>query len=108
MSGSVAGVASGIVTCPLDVIKTKLQAQGSFRQQMAAQNQPSNTVVYRGLLGTAKIIIQQDGLLGLYRGFTPMVMGYVPTWAVYMAAYDGSKNFYADYFSNAAPPLTLC
>ena len=98
LCGSIAGVASGIVTCPLDVIKTKLQAQGSFRQQLSSKNQPTSGAIYRGLLGTAKTIIQQDGLKGMYRGLGPMVIGYVPTWAVYMGVYDTSKTFFLDYF----------
>lgn len=100
LCGSLAGVASGVVTCPLDVIKTKLQAQGSFRQQREnSRNQASGSAVYRGLLGTARTIIQQDGLKGMYRGLGPMMIGYIPTWAVYMGVYDTSKGVFSDYFS---------
>ncbi|KAG9705351.1 hypothetical protein KCU84_g4499, partial [Aureobasidium melanogenum] len=94
--GAAAGVASGIVTCPLDVIKTKLQAQGSFRFQQHSQNSPSTSQVYRGLVGTARTIVRQDGLKGMYRGLGPMILGYLPTWAVYMSVYDIAKTNYAD------------
>ena len=90
-----AGVASGVVTCPLDVIKTKLQAQGSFRQQQIQhKGTPPSAVVYRGLVGTARTIIRQDGLKGMYRGLGPMLLGYLPTWAVYMSVYDMAKSAY--------------
>ncbi|KAG9541099.1 hypothetical protein KCU79_g18742, partial [Aureobasidium melanogenum] len=96
LCGAAAGVASGVVTCPLDVIKTKLQAQGSFRFQQHSQNSPSTSQVYRGLVGTAKTIVRQDGLKGMYRGLGPMVLGYLPTWAVYMSVYDIAKTNYAE------------
>lgn len=89
--GAVAGIASGIVTCPLDVIKTRLQGQGSWRPRNYAR--PSR-VVYQGLVGTARVIWLEDGMKGMYRGLGPMLLGYVPTWAVYMTVYDSSKDFY--------------
>jgi len=94
LCGAMAGVASGIVTCPLDVIKTKLQAQGSFRQRQSITNAPTSSAIYHGLVGTAKTIIKQDGLRGMYRGLGPMLLGYLPTWAVYMSVYDVSKKYY--------------
>lgn len=90
--GAAAGVASGIVTCPLDVIKTKLQAQGGFVRRGGKMVEPSN--LYRGLLGTGRIIWREEGLRGLYRGLGPMLMGYLPTWAVYLTVYDRSREFY--------------
>lgn len=92
--GAMAGMASGIVTCPLDVIKTKLQAQGSFRQQQVLKHPPTTSALYHGMMGTARTIVRQDGLRGLYRGLGPMLLGYLPTWAVYMAVYDSSREFY--------------
>lgn len=89
--GAVAGIASGIVTCPLDVIKTRLQAQGSWRPRQQGR---ASRVVYQGLIGTARVIWMQDGVRGLYRGLGPMLLGYVPTWAVYMSVYDWSKDFF--------------
>jgi solute carrier family 25 folate transporter 32 len=91
--GASAGIASGIVTCPLDVIKTRLQAQGSFRPRNHAR--PARAV-YNGLVGTARVIWSHDGFRGMYRGLGPMLLGYIPTWAVYMSVYDYSKDmFYA-------------
>ena len=84
--GASAGVASGIVTCPLDVIKTKLQAQGGFSRR-GAQMADSKSL-YRGMLGTGKMIVREDGIKGLYQGLGPLLLGYLPTWAVYLAIYD--------------------
>lgn len=95
--GAVAGIASGIVTCPLDVIKTRLQGQGSWRPRNFAR--PSR-VVYQGLVGTARVIWVEDGIKGMYRGLGPMLLGYVPTWAVYMTVYDSSKDFYYTRIEN--------
>src|SRR5450432_2860638 len=67
IAGAVGGFTSGVVTCPLDVIKTKLQAQGGFRPQAGHGNAAGGTV-YRGMLGTARIIWREEGLRGMYRG----------------------------------------
>lgn len=93
-SGAAAGMASGIVTCPLDVIKTKLQAQGSFAIRGSKSAGPPASAIYHGLLGTARTIIRQDGVKGMYRGLGPMLLGYLPTWAVYMAVYDSSRQYF--------------
>ncbi|KAE8147129.1 mitochondrial carrier domain-containing protein [Aspergillus avenaceus] len=93
--GASAGVASGIVTCPLDVIKTKLQAQGGFVRR-GSQVVEARTL-YRGMLGTGRVIWREDGIRGLYQGLGPMLLGYLPTWAVYLAVYDRSRDFYQGF-----------
>lgn len=90
LCGATAGIASGIVTCPLDVIKTRLQAQGSFRPRKYTG---PTRAVYKGLTGTARVIWMEDGVRGLYRGLGPMLLGYIPTWAVYMSTYESTKDF---------------
>lgn len=91
--GAVAGAASGVVTCPLDVIKTRLQAQSGFRPR---DKSSSGTVKpsYRGMIPTATTIWRQDGVRGMYRGLGPMLLGYLPTWAVYMGVYGRSRDYY--------------
>lgn len=102
-SGAAAGFASGVITCPLDVIKTKLQAQGG----LAAVRQPIGGRVagasnfhsiqrgaYKGLVGTASVIWREDGPKGFYRGLGPIIFGYLPTWAVYFTVYEKCKVVY--------------
>lgn len=43
-----------------------------------------------------KSIIRHDGLRGLYRGLGPTILGYLPTWAIYFAVYDGIKTRYGE------------
>jgi solute carrier family 25 folate transporter 32 len=94
LSGAIGGFTSGIVTCPLDVIKTKLQAQGGLQVQGTGR-----TRVYKGLFGTANVIWKEEGLRGMYRGLGPIIMGYLPTWAVWFTVYNKSKLFLGEYHS---------
>jgi solute carrier family 25 folate transporter 32 len=91
--GASAGVASGIVTCPLDVIKTKLQAQGGFQVRRNGKLVPSKAM-YNGMVGTGRMIWKEEGVRGMYRGLSPMLLGYLPTWAVYLTVYDRSREYF--------------
>ncbi|KAL8766457.1 MAG: hypothetical protein Q9209_006751 [Squamulea sp. 1 TL-2023] len=90
--GGVAGAVSGFVSCPLDVIKTKLQAQGGF--QIPKNHTKLTPAAYRGVYGTAATIWTEEGVRGMYRGLGPMLLGYVPTWAVYLTVYNKTQAFF--------------
>lgn len=96
IAGAVGGFTSGIVTCPLDVIKTKLQAQGASTL-MDNGRHVGHPKLYNGLVGTAKVIWRQEGIRGMYRGLGPIVLGYLPTWAVWFTVYNDSKSWLAQY-----------
>ncbi|KAK3996679.1 mitochondrial carrier domain-containing protein [Cladorrhinum sp. PSN332] len=96
LAGAVGGFMSGVVTCPLDVIKTKLQAQGGLAAA-ARHTGHHRSVRYKGLFGTANIIWKEEGIRGMYRGLGPIIMGYLPTWAVWFTVYNKSKNLLSQY-----------
>lgn len=75
---------SSIVTCPLDVAKTRLQNQGA------------GTPVYRGSFGTLHKILLDEGIRGWYRGLTPTMLGYLPSWAIYFSVYETMKSVVAE------------
>lgn len=86
IAGAGGGLAASIATCPLDVVKTKLQAQRATLGQAD----------YLGISATFRNIILHDGLRGLYRGLGPTILGYLPTWAIYFAVYDGIKTRFGE------------
>lgn len=90
IAGAGGGLVASIATCPLDVVKTKLQAQRAVPGQEG----------YQGSLTTVKTILRNNGVRGLYRGLGPTILGYLPTWAIYFAVYDGIKSYFG------APPLS--
>lgn len=47
------------------------------------------------MLGTLRRIRAEEGVRGLYRGLTPTVVGYLPTWAIYFTIYDHCKIAWA-------------
>ncbi|KAI0786827.1 mitochondrial NAD transporter [Abortiporus biennis] len=86
IAGAGGGLVASIATCPLDVIKTKLQAQQAI----------TGTKGYEGVVDTVKNVLKYDGFRGLYRGLGPTILGYLPTWAIYFAVYDGIKNYFGE------------
>jgi len=93
VAGAAAGFVSSVVTCPLDVIKTKLQAQKT----------PVGAPGYLGITGTTRDILLRDGFKGLYRGLGPTMLGYLPTWAIYFTVYDGVKDWLGQEGSGRSP-----
>ncbi|CCH57900.1 hypothetical protein TBLA_0A01000 [Henningerozyma blattae CBS 6284] len=92
-SGALAGFLSGIAVCPLDVAKTRLQAQGL--QVTNLENK-----YYHGLINTLRTIVYDEGIRGIYKGLTPIILGYFPTWMIYFSVYERCKKFYPIYFNN--------
>lgn len=82
VAGAGAGLISSIATCPLDVVKTTLQAQSRARGDKN----------YEGVTKTVVRIYRQSGLRGFYRGLGPTIGGYLPTWAIYFTVYDFAKD----------------
>ncbi|KZT73964.1 mitochondrial carrier [Daedalea quercina L-15889] len=82
IAGAGGGLVASVATCPLDVIKTRLQAQ----------RHAHGTNSYEGVVATFKSVLKHNGIRGLYRGLGPTILGYLPTWAIYFAVYDGIKE----------------
>lgn len=96
LAGAIGGFTSGVVTCPLDVVKTKLQAQGGIAPVSKGRH-VGHHKVYEGLVGTTRVIWKEEGLRGMYRGLGPIILGYLPTWAVWFTVYNKSKTFMAEH-----------
>lgn len=89
IAGAASGFISGIMVCPLDVIKTRSQAQ---RKNLVNGNPDTIKII--------KSIWKNEGIRGFYRGLLPITIGYLPTWTIYFTVYENSKIFYPKYFSS--------
>uniref|UniRef100_A0A665UH00 Solute carrier family 25 member 33 n=1 Tax=Echeneis naucrates TaxID=173247 RepID=A0A665UH00_ECHNA len=106
-SGSSAvGTVGAIVTCPLEVLKTRLQSSGLtlrpiFQVQLGTL---SGTGVIRpgavtpGLLQVLRSILEKEGPRSLFRGLGPNLVGVAPSRAIYFAAYSKSKEMFNGLF----------
>jgi solute carrier family 25 (mitochondrial folate transporter), member 32 len=57
------------------------------------------TYLSNGTSDMMKSIWKQNGYRGFYRGLGPTILGYLPTWGIYFAVYDGIKAHFGE------PPL---
>jgi solute carrier family 25 folate transporter 32 len=94
-AGASSGIASSIVTCPLDVIKVKLQAQGGLRRETASSRLPHAN---QSLLGVGRQVWLEKGLRGMYQGLGPSVLAYFPRWAIFFATYHRSHEAFDEWF----------
>ncbi|WVF68212.1 hypothetical protein IAT40_002977 [Kwoniella sp. CBS 6097] len=81
-AGAGAGLVASITTCPLDVVKTRLQAQHVAK---GAEG-------YEGVGMIIRRIWNAAGPKGFYRGLGPTLAGYLPTWGIYFTVYDLVKD----------------
>ncbi|XP_055340144.1 solute carrier family 25 member 36-A-like isoform X2 [Paramacrobiotus metropolitanus] len=119
VAGGAGGTAGAIVTCPLEVVKTRLQSsvatfqfQNHSTADVSVAHHPSRTLrsffanmtIYRCL----RYILETEGVRGLFKGLGPTVVGVAPSRAIYFSAYSASKSFYNDYLPPNSPLVHIC
>ncbi|XP_026092819.1 solute carrier family 25 member 33-like [Carassius auratus] len=105
-AGGCGGTVGAIMTCPLEVLKTRLQSSGLtlrpvFQVQLGAFNgagviRPGP--VTPGLLQVLRSILEKEGPKSLFRGLGPNLVGVAPSRAIYFAAYSKSKETFNGIF----------
>lgn len=89
VAGGVGGTVGAIVTCPLEVVKTRLQSSSSgFEIAGLPGNQRAAGSVYQCL----RQVLVQEGIAGLFRGLGPNLVGVAPSRAIYFWAYSSCKT----------------
>lgn len=89
--GGAAGVISAATTCPLDVIKTRIQTQEAGVTFVRADGTPV-TVRYNGYVDAATKVVRMEGWKALYKGVVPRVGWIGPNSAVTFAVYEALRT----------------
>ncbi|XP_051944514.1 solute carrier family 25 member 36-A [Hippocampus zosterae] len=96
-AGGCGGTVGAILTCPLEVVKTRLQSSSVTLYISEVQLSTVNTasvarVTPPGPLHCLKLIFEREGLRSLFRGLGPNLVGVAPSRAIYFAAYSTAKE----------------
>ncbi|KAG6635586.1 mitochondrial substrate carrier family protein E isoform X2 [Carya illinoinensis] len=85
--GGLAGGFSAYLTTPLDVIKTRLQVQGS-------------TARYNGWFDAIQTVWMTEGIKGMFRGSVPRIAWYIPASALTFMAVEFLRDHFNDGQNN--------
>ncbi len=100
------------LTCPLDVVKTRLQSdfyQSQLRALQASQAPPQNRsllslprsayIHFRETVQILNSIYTHEGFRALFRGLFPNLVGVVPARAINFYVYGNGKRILNDHFN---------
>jgi solute carrier family 25 protein 33/36 len=89
LGGGLGAMVGAMITSPLEVVKTRLQAQNNKR------NLETNSRFGFGTINALRNLVQQEGFLGLYRGLFAHCLGVIPARTIHFFVYSGTKGFLA-------------
>ena len=81
--GAVSTTIGQVVSYPLQLIRTRLQAQGMKER----------AVVYKGALDCFKQTVAGEGIMGLYKGLLPNMLKALPAMSISYAVYERCRAF---------------
>eukprot|EP00887_Chlorella_sp_A99_P003371 scaffold7.g3371.t1 len=81
MAGAGAGIVGMSATYPMDMVRGRITIQQSTDRQQ-----------YRGMLHATRVIVAEEGVLALWRGWLPSVIGVVPYVGLNFAVYETLKD----------------
>ncbi|KAG0301357.1 mitochondrial aspartate-glutamate transporter agc1 [Dissophora globulifera] len=85
--GSISGAVGATVVYPIDLVKTRMQNQ---RSKVVGE------LLYKNSLDCFKKVVKNEGLLGLYRGLGPQLVGVAPEKAIKLTMNDLVREHLTD------------
>lgn len=79
--GAISGAVSATMVYPLNLLRTRLQAQGTVLHPR----------VYGGVWDVARQTIKGEGFVGLFKGVTPNLLKVAPAVSISYVVYENSK-----------------
>lgn len=103
LAGGVGGTAGVLVTCPLDVVQTRLQSSlvnlspvtVGVTTQATTPVIKSTTRFGLHVFNYIKHIVKTEGFTSLYKGLVPNLFGIVPSRAIYFGVYTEAKSIFS-------------
>jgi solute carrier family 25 phosphate transporter 23/24/25/41 len=81
--GATSGAVGASIVYPLNVLRTRLQTQGTVMHQST----------YTGIVDVAVKTVRKEGYRGLYKGLTPNLLKVAPALSITWLVYEKSKKF---------------
>lgn len=114
VAGGIGGMAGAVVTCPFDLVKTRLQSDiflKAYKSQAVNISKGStrpksiNYVIQAGThfketLGIIGNVYKQEGFRSLFKGLGPNLVGVIPARSINFFTYGTTKDMYAKAFNN--------
>jgi len=97
--GTIAGGVAGMITTPLDVIKTRLQTQ-NFKTPIFSSPSPpppshhQSSETLRGFSSIVRQIFRETGYRGFVRGILPRILLHAPAAAISWTTYETIKSLF--------------
>ncbi|KAL2917297.1 Pyrimidine nucleotide transporter, mitochondrial [Polyrhizophydium stewartii] len=100
MAGGIGGTVGAAVTCPLEVVKTRLQSSLYRAGETPVGTRNPLAAAWhhvRGVVGLLRTIQQKEGFRALWKGLGPNLIGVVPARAINFSVYSQCKYHYAAF-----------
>jgi len=91
LAGGTAGTIGAIVTCPLEVVKTRLQSSDKAKLNVGNSS----------MIKCFTNIVRYEGWRALFKGLGPNLVGIAPSRAIYFSTYSSVKSLLNQSFVNS-------
>ena len=119
IAGCAAGAVQSILVCPMELIKIRMQIQGVGKQHVSWMMKKMSTAppgekyagqlleTYQGPWKTTRIILQKQGITGVFRGWWLTVLREVPQFGIYFWSFDLIQEGIANFTGRSPDNLTV-
>lgn len=111
VAGGIGGMAGAVLTCPLDVVKTRLQSD--VYHSLYNKTPKSKNPFMKGIqhftetFSVIRGLYINEGPRALFKGLGPNLVGVIPARSINFFTYGASKDIIANHFFNGDDQNTL-